>query len=51
MLVVYLYMVNYGRSRPEEVAGAISGFLSVRSPAKWLLVQGIDYRTARIEIL
>jgi AP-2 complex subunit beta-1 len=30
--VVYLYLVNYGRSRPEEVTAAISGFLSV-SPA------------------
>jgi hypothetical protein len=27
--VVYLYLVNYGRSRPDEVAYAISGFLSV----------------------
>ncbi|KAK4686665.1 hypothetical protein P7C73_g3451, partial [Tremellales sp. Uapishka_1] len=26
--MVYLYLVNYGRSRPEEVNGAISGFLS-----------------------
>jgi hypothetical protein len=24
-------MVNYGRSRPEEVTGAISAFLSVSS--------------------
>jgi len=28
-VVVYLYLVNYGRSRPEEVTSAISGFLSV----------------------
>lgn len=27
--VVYLYLVNYGRTKPEEVAYAISGFLSV----------------------
>ncbi|WOO85516.1 AP-2 complex subunit beta [Vanrija pseudolonga] len=26
--MVYLYLVNYGRSRPEEVAHAIGGFLS-----------------------
>jgi hypothetical protein len=30
--VVYLYLVNYGRSRPEEVTSAISGFLSVSAP-------------------
>ena len=28
--VVYLYLVNYGRARPEEVIGALNGFLSVR---------------------
>lgn len=27
--VVYLYLVNYGRSRPEEIQYAIAGFLSV----------------------
>jgi hypothetical protein len=27
--VVYLYLVNYGRARPEEVTVALSGFLSV----------------------
>lgn len=27
--MVYLYLVNYGRSRPEEVAGALNGFISV----------------------
>lgn len=26
--MVYLYLVNYGRSRPDEVAYAISGFLA-----------------------
>ena len=31
-VVVYLYLVNYGRSRPEEVNSAISGFLSVSPP-------------------
>lgn len=29
MEVVYLYLVNYGRSRPEEVGHAVGGFLSV----------------------
>lgn len=28
-LVVYLYLVNYGRSRADDVAHAIGGFLSV----------------------
>lgn len=44
MLVVYLYLVNYGRSRPEEVTGAISGFLSDchdRNP----LIRGLAIRT------
>jgi hypothetical protein len=27
--VVYLYLVNYGRAKPEEIGYAISGFLSV----------------------
>ena len=42
--VVYLYLVNYGRSRPEEVTGAISGFLSDchdRNP----LIRGLAIRT------
>ena len=42
--VVYLYLVNYGRSRPEEVNGAISGFLSDchdRNP----LIRGLAIRT------
>jgi AP-2 complex subunit beta-1 len=42
--VVYLYLVNYGRSRPEEVTGAISGFLTDcndRNP----LIRGLAIRT------
>jgi vesicle coat complex subunit len=31
--VVYLYLVNYGKSRPEEIMGAINGFLSVSCPS------------------
>lgn len=43
-VVVYLYLVNYGRSRPEEVTGAISGFLTDchdRNP----LIRGLAIRT------
>lgn len=29
-VVVYLYLVNYGRLRPEELKGAIPSFLTVR---------------------
>ncbi|KAI9637892.1 vesicle-mediated transport-related protein [Dioszegia hungarica] len=42
--MVYLYLVNYGRSRPEEVTGAISGFLTDchdRNP----LIRGLAIRT------
>ncbi|KAK1924965.1 vesicle-mediated transport-related protein [Papiliotrema laurentii] len=42
--MVYLYLVNYGRARPEEVAGAISSFLSDcadRNP----LIRGLAIRT------
>ncbi len=42
--VVYLYLVNYGRSRPEDVAHAIGGFLSDcadRNP----LIRGLAIRT------
>ncbi|GMK59390.1 hypothetical protein CspeluHIS016_0704050 [Cutaneotrichosporon spelunceum] len=42
--MVYLYLVNYGRSRPEEVAHAIGGFLSDcadRNP----LIRGLAIRT------
>lgn len=30
MLVVYLYLINYARSKSDEIAHAIPGFLSVR---------------------
>ncbi|ORY28285.1 vesicle-mediated transport-related protein [Naematelia encephala] len=42
--MVYLYLVNYGRARPEEVTGALSGFLSDcndRNP----LIRGLAIRT------
>ncbi|BEI91656.1 uncharacterized protein CcaverHIS019_0404760 [Cutaneotrichosporon cavernicola] len=42
--MVYLYLVNYGRSRPEDVAHAIGGFLSDcadRNP----LIRGLAIRT------
>ncbi|KAK8869651.1 hypothetical protein IAR55_000219 [Kwoniella newhampshirensis] len=42
--MVYLYLVNYGRLRPEEVNGAIGGFLSDcadRNP----LIRGLAIRT------
>ncbi|EIW69990.1 hypothetical protein TREMEDRAFT_38658 [Tremella mesenterica DSM 1558] len=42
--MVYLFMVNYGRTRPEEITTAISGFLSDaedRNP----LIRGLAIRT------
>ncbi|WVQ78541.1 hypothetical protein IAT38_000627 [Cryptococcus sp. DSM 104549] len=42
--MVYLYLVNYGRIRPDEINGAISGFLSDandRNP----LIRGLAIRT------
>jgi len=33
--VVYLYLVNYGKARPEEVTSAISGFLAVSLLSKF----------------
>ncbi|RSH79260.1 uncharacterized protein EHS24_001300 [Apiotrichum porosum] len=42
--MVYLYLVNYGRSRPEDVAHALGGFLSDcadRNP----LIRGLAIRT------
>ena len=47
--VVYLYLVNYGRARPEEITGAISGFLSVSCLALHVAHQLIR-RTAMIGI-
>jgi hypothetical protein len=47
--VVYLYLVNYGKSRPEEIMAAINGFLSV---SRISLSSGhrLTSRTAKIVI-
>lgn len=47
---MYLYLVNYGRARPEEITGAISGFLSVSARAIRVAAHDLTTRTVMIGI-